>query len=387
MRVLLLAPQPFYQERGTPIAVRMLAKTLCEAGHHVDLLTFHLGEDVSIAGLRIFRIPRLGFIRRIPIGFSMAKLVCDVCLFFSLLRRLVRERYDVIHAGEESVFLALATRFLHRARVVYDMDSSMPDQLREKWTGLGFLSYPLDALERLALKRADVVVPVCQQLVDRACQVKVPEKVVLLEDFALALDDNSGQPVDQLRQHLPVSGLLALYVGNLEPYQGLDLLLAGFAEVNPQCDLSLVLIGGSPADVADYRAKASSLGISQRVYFLGPRPVSQLNDYLSQADILVSPRLKGVNTPMKIFSYLDSGRPIIATDISSHTQVLDSSCALLVDPTPHAFAQGFNQLAADQLLRETLGHAGRSLSRTRFSFSRFQATVNELYGESGPLLG
>ena len=280
----------------------MLAKTLCEAGHHVDLLTFHLGEDVSIAGLRIFRIPRLGFIRRIPIGFSMAKLVCDVCLFFSLLRRLARERYDVVHAGEESVFLALATRFLHRARVVYDMDSSMPDQLREKWTRLGFLSYPLDALERLALKRADVVVPVCQQLVDRACQVKVPEKVVLLEDFALALDDNSGQPVDRLRQHLPVSGLLALYVGNLEPYQGLDLLLAGFAQVDPQCDLSLVLIGGSPADVADYQAKASSLGISQRVYFLGPRPVSQLNDYLSQADIRLSPRLKGVNTPMKIFT-------------------------------------------------------------------------------------
>ena len=186
-------------------------------------------------------------------------------------------------------------------------------------------------------------VPVCQQLVDRACQVKVPEKVVLLEDFALALDDNSGQPVDRLRQHLPVSGLLALYVGNLEPYQGLDLLLAGFAQADPQCDLSLVLIGGSPADVADYQAKASSLGISQRVYFLGPRPVSQLNDYLSQADILVSPRLKGVNTPMKIFSYLDSGRPIIATDISSHTQVLDSGCALLVAVTGAAH-QEYNTL-------------------------------------------
>ncbi|MDP6551623.1 MAG: glycosyltransferase family 4 protein [Arenicellales bacterium] len=387
MRILLLAPQPFYQERGTPIAVRMLAKTLCEAGHHVDLLTFHLGEDVAIAGLRIFRIPRLWFIRRIPIGFSMAKLLCDLCLFFSLLRRLAREQYDVVHAGEESVFLALATRFLHRACVVYDMDSSMPDQLREKWIGLRFLSYPLDALERLALKRADVVVPVCQQLVDRACQVKAPEQVVLLEDFALAVDDNSGQPVDRLRQLLSVSGLLALYVGNLEPYQGLDLLLAGFARVDPQCDLSLVLIGGSPADLADYQAKASSLGISQRVYFLGPRPVSQLNDYLSQADILVSPRLKGVNTPMKIFSYLDSGRPIIATDISSHTQVLDPGCALLVDPTPDALAQGFNQLAADQSLRQTLGQAGQSLARTRFSFSRFQATVNELYGESGPLPG
>jgi len=385
VRVLLLAPQPFYQERGTPIAVRMLAQTLCQAGHSVDLLTYHLGDDVSVPGLQILRIPSLRFIKRIPIGFSFAKLVCDCFLFASLVRYLRRERYDVIHAGEESVYFALITRFLHRARVVYDMDSSMPDQLLEKWKGLRLLSYPLYAMERLAIKRSDVVAPVCQQLADRVCEFKSKDKVVLLEDCALSLEDNSAEPVDQIRSLLDTKGILVLYVGNLEHYQGVDLLLAGFAEVDTGLDIHLVLIGGGASELELYQDQAHTLGISKRVHLLGPRPVSQLGEYLVQADILVSPRLKGVNTPMKIFSYLASGRSIIATDIPSHTQVLDASCALLVDPTPAAIAQGLGRLATDAALREGMGKTGQSLARSRYSLARFQATVNELYQLSGPL--
>lgn len=385
MRVLLLAPQPFYQERGTPIAVRMLAQTLCQAGHSVDLLTYHIGDDVSEPGLQILRIPSLRFIKRIPIGFSFAKLVCDCFLFASLVRYLRRERYDVIHAGEESVYFALITRFLHRARVVYDMDSSMPDQLLEKWKGLRLLSYPLYAMERLAIKRSDVVAPVCQQLADRVCEFKSKDKVVLLEDCALSLEDNSAEPVDQIRSLLDTKGILVLYVGNLEHYQGVDLLLAGFAEVDTGLDIHLVLIGGGASELELYQDQAHTLGISKRVHLLGPRPVSQLGEYLVQADILVSPRLKGINTPMKIFSYLASGRSIIATDIPSHTQVLDASCALLVDPTPAAIAQGLGRLATDAALREGMGKTGQSLARSRYSLARFQATVNELYQLSGPL--
>ena len=55
VNVLLLAPQPFYRERGTPIAVRLLAEELCSAGHAVDLLVYHAGEDISFPGLRLLR--------------------------------------------------------------------------------------------------------------------------------------------------------------------------------------------------------------------------------------------------------------------------------------------------------------------------------------------
>src|SRR5690606_30645805 len=101
------------------------------------------------------------------------------------------------------------------------------------------------------------------------------------------------------------------------------------------------------------------LGIAQRVHFLGPRPIEHLGGYLEQADVLASPRVLGTNTPMKLYSYLDSGRAVLATRLPTHTQVLDDSVALLVDPTPEHFGTGLARLLGDAELREVLGRQAR----------------------------
>src|SRR3546814_152515 len=100
MNILFLAPQPFYQERGTPIAIKLALTVLCAAGHKVDLVTYHEGADLEIQGMRTFRIAKPPFASNVPIGFSGKKLLCDVYLSFMLWRLLVRNRYDVIHAVE-----------------------------------------------------------------------------------------------------------------------------------------------------------------------------------------------------------------------------------------------------------------------------------------------
>ena len=385
MRILLLAPQPFFQERGTPIAIRMLAKALGENGHEVDLMVYHLGEDVQIPGCQILRIPRLWFIPKVSIGFSGSKLVCDVFLFFSFLRRVLSHRYDVVHAGEESIFFALLIRFVHRAKVVYDMDSSMPDQLIEKWPRLKSIARLLYAFERRAIRGSDAVVPVCQALVERAMEIKDASSVTLLEDFALSLPGGDDQPVDDLRALVEARGPIALYVGNLEPYQGIDLALDAVSRLGPKSSLQLIIIGGSNETVKYYSDRARNLGIHQRCHFLGSRPVHQLAAYLAQADMLLSPRLKGVNTPMKIFTYLASARPILATRILSHTQVLDESTAVLVAADADAFAEGLSRLRDDPELRHRIGEAGQHLADSRYSYERFAATVGELYRFDGPL--
>src|SRR5262245_38156407 len=118
MRVLLIAPQPFYEERGTPIAVKLLAETLCELGHEVDLLVYHAGADVAIPGLRVHRAGRPPGVDRVPIGVSWQKLLCDVALVASMIVLLARNRYDVIHAVEEAIFpAALLNAFSSRKLV------------------------------------------------------------------------------------------------------------------------------------------------------------------------------------------------------------------------------------------------------------------------------
>jgi len=85
---------------------------------------------------------------------------------------------------------------------------------------------------------------------------------------------------------------------------------------------------------------AESLGLSEKVIFLDRVPPSRVSFYISLADVLVSPRLSGTNTPLKIYSWLKSGKPIVATDLWTHTQVLSREQAILVDPDPQSLVRG-----------------------------------------------
>ena len=63
MRVLMLAPQPFLEPRGTPISVYQRVQGLASLGHRIDLVTYHLGRDVDIPGVTLHRIPRVPWLR------------------------------------------------------------------------------------------------------------------------------------------------------------------------------------------------------------------------------------------------------------------------------------------------------------------------------------
>ena len=371
LKVLLIAPHPFFRERGTPIAVYLLARTLCEAGHKVDLLTYHEGSDVVVPGLTIYRIPDLPFIKNVPIGFSLKKLVCDIFVFFSLIRRLFSARYDVIHAVEEAIFLVLPLRLFSRACVVYDMDSSIADQLVESRPGLRMFSGLFNWFEGVAVKRADLIFAVCDYLAEKARSYDPGKCIVTLEDMPLEPSDDQGE-IDDFRRFCGPGKSLALYVGNLEKYQGIDLLLEAVALLKEPERLLLVIIGGNRESIDRYERKAASLGIARHVRFAGPRPIGDLYAYLDQADILLSPRLTGNNTPMKIYSYMASGKPLIATDIPSHAQVLDASTAVLTSPDAAEFAAGLDRLLEDEPLRMRLGAAARQLVETRYSLENFR---------------
>ncbi len=374
----MLAPQPFFEERGTPIAVRWAAETLAAGGHAVDLLTFHCGADVAIPGVRHLRAwgPRRW--TTLPISFSLRKLACDVFLAWRAGGLARRGGYDVIHAVEEAVFPALWLRRRARARLVYDMDSSMAEQLQEKWAWLRPAGVLLEWFERRACRGADLVLPVCERLAVKARRLAPGACVTVLAD--MAMEDTPGPaPAEDLRSMLGARGLLALYVGNLEHYQGIDLLLEALRQVPPDTGLTLAIIGGRPADMAACQARADALGLADRVRFLGPRPVGHLQHYLRQADVLVSPRRKGLNTPMKIYSYLLAGRAILATRIPSHEQVLDDTCACLCAPDPAALAAGFKQLLQDPDRRLLWGRNAAARARLKHGRSAYRETLLGAY--------
>jgi glycosyltransferase involved in cell wall biosynthesis len=378
LKILLLAPHPFFQPRGTPIAERALLQVLTAEGHEVDVLTFPEGEDPDLPNCRVHRISAPAWTRGVRPGFSLKKLACDASMLARVLRMARRGRYDVVHAVEESAFMALLAKRIFGVPYVYDMDSGLAQQMVDRFPALAVVRFLLDACERLAVRASCGTLAGCHALVAQARAWHPGGLVAPLEDVSLMGSGDVEAPdlIPEDWRNDPI----VLYVGNLAPYQGVDLLLAGFARTLPEVPRArLVIMTGSHDRIPHYRSLAESLGVAGSVCFAGPRPVEALGACLRQATVQVSPRVHGENTPMKIFSCLDSGRPLLATRLLTHTQVLDDSVALLVEPEPVALGEGLARLLQDPDLRERLAANASRLARREFTPEAFRRKLLAFY--------
>ncbi len=395
MRVLVIAPQPFYQERGTPIAVKLAVEALSRqlpiiAGEpcEIDLLVYNEGREINIPGVSIIRakIPRA--LWGVRPGISCKKLLSDCFLFIQALLLLLRSRnqqYDVIHAVEEAVFFAWLARKLYGIPYVYDMDSSLALQVTERWWWCRPLLRLLLFLEGLAVRGSAAVAPVCEALQTIANQHGSPATVIL-RDVSLLSNlkprQDSNARCTLFDPSISPSNTVVIYVGNLEPYQGIDLLIESFATIHKRhSEARLIIVGGTEHHIRSYQQRTAQLRCSNSVIFLGPRPLDMLGDLLTSADIVTSPRIRGNNTPMKIYSYLHSGTALLATDLPTHRQVLDETVALLAAPSVAAFSEGLSLLIADHSLRQRLGKEALSLAEQLYTGEAFERQIGTLYAK------
>lgn len=385
LHILVIAPQPFFQERGTPIAVRLLVEELSGLGHRVDLLVYHEGEEIEIPGVTIHRSSAASYLNNIPPGFSWKKVLCDFRIYRKARELVAVQKYDVLHCVEESVFMAMRLQKKYGIPYVYDMDSSLSIQLIDKMPALKMIRPVIEGAEKGAVSGSSGIVAVCPALVDQARSYGPDVHITCLEDIDLQEESKEGD--EDLRQTLQIDDPLLIYVGNLERYQGIDLLLESIGELQARgVAAHLAVIGGSEEDVEHYRQRVGQLRIDSRVSFCGPRDLALLGYYLSQANILVSPRILGNNTPMKIYSYLGSGRPVLATALPTHTQVLTDEVARLCEPDSTSMADGLQYLLDNPEAGETLGRKGKQLVADNYSRPAYRKKLRDFYQELSTII-
>jgi glycosyltransferase involved in cell wall biosynthesis len=380
MHILMIAPEPFFEPRGTPFSEFHRIRALTTLGHTVDLVTYPFGRDVEMAGLRIHRAARPPFLSHIGIGPSWKKVPLDAFLAFSALRLALTRRYDAIHSHEEGGLIGVVLAKVLRVPHLYDMHSSLPQQI----TNFGYgnrrwLTRLFTWVERLMIRQSRVVIVICPELevTVRAVDQHIP--TVLIENAPGSGDAPHAGTGLSIRAGL---GLLAetpvvLYTGTFEAYQGLDLLYEAMVHVaQARPDARLVMVGGEPAQVERARATVKAMGLEPFVIFTGQRPFEEVPAYLDAADILASPRSTGTNTPLKIYQYLRSGRPIVATRLRTHTQVLDEETAFLADPTPAAFAAAIQAALGDPAAARAVGDRAKQLADAKYSDAAYIAKTS-----------
>jgi glycosyltransferase involved in cell wall biosynthesis len=177
---------------------------------------------------------------------------------------------------------------------------------------------------------------------------------------------------------LDPSAPLVVYTGTFEAYQGFELLFEAMAVVQRALPTArLVVAGGKPDQIERARAQARAAGIDAVTIFAGERPAAEIPAYLLAADVLVSPRSRGTDTPLKIYQYLRSGKPIVATRLLTHTQVLSDDTAILTDATPQGFGDGIVAALTDRARAASVGQRARELAETKYSYEAYLARTRQ----------
>lgn len=381
---LVVAPEPFFTSRGTPFSVYYRTLVGAELGLKIDLLTYGQGQDVMIEGVRVIRIPDFASLGPIKIGPSYHKLFLDAFIVLWTLALLLRRRYNVVHAHEESVFFLCFLKPLFGFKLIYDMHSSLPEQLQNyRFTRSRLLIGLFEALEATCLKSADAVITICPELA-RYAVARMPDpkrhfliENTIFEDVRIAAPP--GAVAETRAPVLPEGRPVILYAGTFEVNQGLDILISAFALVHAACpEAFLVLIGGTAAQVQRLRELVDQHGLAGHALIEGRLPANVARACTAKASVLVSPRSHGRNTPLKIYEYLASGIPLVATRVLCHTQVLTDEVCVLVEPEPQAMAAGITRMLADREAAARIAANASALSERVYARTVYKGKMRAL---------
>jgi glycosyltransferase involved in cell wall biosynthesis len=382
MKILMIAPQPFFEPRGTPISVRQRLTGLIKLGHQVDLATYHIGENVDLPGLNIYRTPAISRIRTLKVGPSWQKIPLDFLLVLKSIALLLRNKYDVIHTHEEAGFFAVFLAWFFNLPHVYDMHSSLPKQLVNFKFGdnklmIGVFEY----LERMVINTCEAMITIGPDLAEyvRDLNSKVPMQMI--ENLPLNIDQEFHElPIEIKKRFCPENGLSIVYTGTFERYQGVDVLIESFRKVIKKYPgTQLILVGGKPDQINQYKEMVADKGLDGSVQFTGIVSLADANVYIYLADILVSPRIEGTSVPLKIYTYLHAEKPILATDIPAHSLVLSPENACLVEPNREDMSAGLLKLIEDNQLRESISVEGKMLAEQKYSQTQYLSKLENVY--------
>jgi glycosyltransferase involved in cell wall biosynthesis len=380
-RVLVVVPQPFYSDRGSPIALRQVVRGYLELDQEVDVVTFPLGENFEARGLRFFRAANPFRIRSVPVGFSIRKVLLDITLTLEMRKRLRSGSYTLVHALEESVFPAAWFAKAAGVPLLYDMHSRLSDGLR------GVPGLRRGPLRRLALRlehwlfRTAGTIVASKGLAAEVLDVHPTVKVFEWQ-FSGTLDEATGPTPSEIREDLdiPSGSPVVLYSGTFTRYQGIDLFLEAAAVATSRVpDATFLLVGSEPKEERAVRETVARLKLEEKVRIVPRQPRTTMHAWYAAADVLASPRISGENVPLKVFDYLAANRPIVATDIPTHRTVLDETTSLLAPPDSVEFGNAIARVLEEPELAERLREGAAGYARQHLGWSSFVETLQEIH--------
>lgn len=338
----MVAPTPFFSDRGCHTRIYEEARALQRRGHHVTIVTYHNGNtppDVEVE--RIIRIP---WYTKVEAGPSWHKFYLDILLLGKTLAVQWRFRADIIHGHlHEGCLIGWVTARFYGIPLLFDYQGSLTEEIES----YGFIpkrgiSHRIfHTTESFIDHRADAIVTSATSLgnvLERDFTIP-SERIHTLLDGVNTTDIIPGPPDPALRTRLgiPNNKKIIAYVGSFSEAEGIPALLRAAKLVIEKMPDVFFLIAGHP-NVEEYRATAKELGLEGYVLLPGRVPYEEVPAYTNLGDLLVTTKLQ-TEANAKLYFYMASGKPIVAFGHSTNREILGDVGLYPVEFTAESFAE------------------------------------------------
>ena len=338
-RALMIAPTPYFADRGCHVRILEEARALQARGVDVTIAAYPLGR--SIAGIRTVRTVKVPWYRKLEAGPSIHKVYIDGLLWAVVLREIRRFKPDVLHAHlHEGAAIGVAARALTGVPVVFDIQGSLADEMAAHGAvrpgGAAFRA--LTAIERRLYRWSDALIVNSESAREMLAEkFSVPVGRAHVVPDAAGPHGRAGDPV-AVRKELGVEGGPVIgYLGLMTEYQGVGVLVDAIPRILEKRPDARVLMMGFPDDA--YRLRVADAGLSHAVRFTGRVPYEEIGRYLSAVDVAVSPKFVSTEGNGKLSAYLAMGVPTVAFDTPINREIMGDGGVLVSPITADALAE------------------------------------------------
>ncbi len=321
----MIAPTPFFADRGCHTQIYEEIKALQKLGHKIILCTYGLGRDID--GVNIVRSWNPPWYNKLSAGPSFTKIFLLPILTYTVIKNILSFKPQIVHGHlHEGAFIAKVCSFLFpKIKYVFDMQGSLTGELLQHhfFKKNSVFHHFFKFLEKRIVTWFWVVTQSDSMINELINLGANPAKIANVKD-GVDTEIFSPKPFDlELANQLNIdqNKPRVLFMGLLETYQGVDLMLEAFALVKKQvADLQFIIIGYP--NIEKYQQKAQDLGIAENIRFLGRIDYKTLPRYLSLSPIAMAPKIAVTEGDGKIYNYMAMGMLTIAFDRSVSREIL-----------------------------------------------------------------
>lgn len=339
-----------------------------------------------MAGVKTERIINVPWYKKLEAGPSWQKPFLDILLLIKSFRVVRRFKPDIIHAHlHEGAFIGRFVSWCFSIPLLFDYQGSMTAEMadHEFMRKGGFFFRILKSLERWIDRGADIIVTSSGGAKDNLISEFgiSQEKIIPVLDGVDTDVFRLAYPVEYLWEKLaiPKGRRVVVYLGLLNEYQGVDLLLNAAGDVIKKLPDTHFLVMGYP-DMEKYREMAERVGVTANVTFTGRIDYSEAPTYLCLGDIAVSAKLSKTEANGKVFNYMAAGLPTVCFDTSVNREILGDTGVYAGFGSRESLASTMIDILSDTKKLEWLRGAVRERAVTELSWRKAGERMMAVYG-------